>query len=450
MIRWGTVVAAGLRTVLLSTLLYAQAPGAAPQVVALRAGRLFDSKTGQLLTKQVVLLLGEKITAVGPEAQVKIPPGAQVIDLSQATVMAGFIDAHTHMYSRFEANMTKEAAVFTAARNTQRSMWVGFTTERDMGSHGNGYGDVDVRNAINQGIIDGPRLQVSTRGIIGGLQVGNPPAVTNPGASPVIHSPEEGRAAVRDQIEHGADWIKLFPSGGYSFSPTGDLLVEAKYTLPELQAMVDEAHSLHHKVAAHAYGGNGLRDSIIAGVDSVEHGQGLTQELVNMMVAKGIYYDPTGIRYTLPQIVETDRKNTGGKYGIVPIFEKNARMAFATSGLKVVFGSGVDGEPYDYGTQGRDFEWLVKHGMTPARAIQSATTVGAEMLGWQDQIGSIEKGKYADLVAVSGDPLQDITELQRVKFVMKGGKIMRNDLQKASFVLPQKDRDITLRQPKKA
>jgi imidazolonepropionase-like amidohydrolase len=199
--------------------------------------------------------------------------------------------------------------------------------------------------------------------------------------------------------------------------------------LPELEAIVEETHRHHHKVAAHAFGGEGLSNAIAAGVDTIEHGQGLDESMTTMMVEKGIYYDPTGIRYTEPSIEENDRRNTGGKYSIVPIFEKNARLALSHKGLKVVFGSGVDGPPYPHGTQGRDFEWLVKHGMTPAEAIQTATLVNSQMLGWQDQIGSIERGKYADIIAVSKDPLQDITELERVKFVMKGGKIIRNDVQ---------------------
>jgi imidazolonepropionase-like amidohydrolase len=150
--------------------------------------------------------------------------------------------------------------------------------------------------------------------------------------------------------------------------------------------------------------------------------------MVEMMVQKGIYYDPTGIRYTLPSIEESDHRSTGGKYSIVPIFDKNARAAIGNKGLKVMFGSGVDGELYGHGTQARDFEWLVQHGMTPASAIQAATRVNSQMLGWQDRIGSIEKNKYADIVAVSGDPLQDITELQHIKFVMKGGRIIKNEL----------------------
>lgn len=401
-----------------------------PHVTAIRAGRLFDSKAGVNLTNQIVLIEGDRITEVGPAGEITIPAGATVIDLSEAAVLPGLIDGHTHIYDTLNPlTTTKETSAFMAIRNAQTDMRAGFTTLRDLTTHGNGYGDVDIRNAFNQGWFDGPRMQVSTRGIVvAGADYLGVPGITLPGASREIHGIEDAREAVREQLHYGADWIKTYPVGNWSFNSSGELFFDPTYTLPELQAIVDEAHRHHHKVAAHAYGGEGLRNAILAGVDTIEHGQGLDEEMVNMMIAKGIYYDPTGIRYSLPSIDANDRKNTGGKYSIVPIFDKNARMALSHKGLKIMFGTGVDGSNYAHGTQGRDFEWLVQHGMTPAAAIQAATVVDSQVLGWQDQIGSIEKGKYADIIAVSGDPLQDITELQRVKFVMKGGKVMRNDL----------------------
>jgi len=202
-----------------------------------------------------------------------------------------------------------------------------------------------------------------------------------------------------------------------------------KYPMPVLLALIDEAHRLGHKTACHVYGGQGQENTIIAGCDTVEHALGLTQEQANMMAQKGLYYDPTFVRYTEPYMDDNDNKNTGGKYRMIPIFEKAVTMAVATQGLKVMVGSGVEGSTFAHGTQALEFEWLVKRaGMSPARAIQSGTMINAEALGWSNRIGSIEKGKYADLVAVSGDPLADITELQRVKFVMKGGKVIRNDM----------------------
>ena len=412
----------------------------APQVVAVRAGHLFDSKSGQMMTNQIVLVEGDKITEVGAADRVQIPTGAQLIDLSQATVLPGLIDAHTHVYSSLSAgarvNTTKEAWTLMAIGNAQTTLRAGFTTVRDVGTHGEGYGDVDVRNAINRGLFQGPRMQVSTRGIgASGSDYIGTQGINITGGNQDIHGVDQAREVVREQIHYGADWIKVFPTAGYSFGPDGELIVEPTFTLAELEAIVDEAHRHHRSVAAHSYGGEGLRNSILAGVDCIEHGQGLDDSEVNMMVQKHIYYDVTGYRYTMPEIAENDRKNTGGKYSIIPIFEKNFKNALS-KGVKVVFGSGVDGTagdprssgPYNHGTQALDFIWLVNHGMSAAAAIQSATIVDAEMLGWQDRIGSLQKGKFADMIAVSGDPLKDISELQRVKFVMKGGQVVRNDL----------------------
>jgi len=399
------------------------------RVIAIRAGRLFNSKTGQMLTKQVVVLNGERITDVGPEAQIKIPAGAQVIDLSNATVLPGLIDAHTHMFNNRGPKGTTEVSVLIAVQNAQADLRAGFTTARDMSSHGNGYGDVAIRDAINQGRIDGPRYQVSGRGIAWGATPPNPAAPDNPLASNVIRSAEEGRVAVREHVEHNVDWIKLFPTGAYSFDAAGQAHYVLTYPMPVLQALIDETHRLGKKAACHVLGGEGQKNAIVAGCDTIEHAYGLDQEQANMMIAKGLFYDPTLQRYIEPYMDDNDAKNTGGKYRMIPIFEHAVAMAANTKGMKIMVGSGADGSTYAHGTQALDFEMLVKHGgLTPVRALQGGTMINAEALGWQDQIGSIDKGKYADLVAVSGDPLSDITELQRVKFVVKGGKVVRNDL----------------------
>jgi len=401
----------------------------APQTIAVRAGRLFDSKNGTMLTKQVIVLQGERITDVGPEGQVKIPAGAQMIDLSQATVLPGLIDAHTHMFDARKPNGTTEASMVLAISNVQANLRAGFTAARDMSTHGNGYGDVSIRDAINQGRIDGPRYQVSTLGIVWSAKPRDPAKPDNPLASTVVRSVEEARAAVREQIAHGADWIKLFPTGGYSFTPTGKVNYELTYPMPVLQALIDETHRLGKKTGCHVYGGEGERNSILAGCDTIEHAFDLDQEQANMIVQKGLFYEPTFQRYIEPYMDDNDAKNTGGKYRLIPIFEKAVSMAANTKGLRIMVGSGADGSTFAHGTQGLEFEMLVKHaGMSAARAIQSGTMVNAEALGWQNQIGSIDKGKYADIVAVSGDPLKDITEVQRVKFVMKGGKIIKNEL----------------------
>jgi imidazolonepropionase-like amidohydrolase len=400
----------------------------APRAMAVRAGRMFDSNTGQMLTKQVILLFGERITAVGPESQVKIPAGVEVIDLSRSTVLPGLIDGHMHMFNARKPHGTTEDYMLIAVQNVQADLRAGFTSARDMTSHGNGYGDVAIRNAINEGRIDGPRYQVSTRGIVWGDKPADPAHPDDPLASAVVRSEEEGSAAVRDQIAHGADWIKLYPAGAYSFSPTGEAQYVVTYPLPVVQAIIDETHRLGKKAGCHVYGGDGEKNSIIAGCDTIEHAFALDQDQANMMVAKGLYYDPTLQRYIEPYMDDNDMKNTGGKYRMIPIFEHAVSLANKTKGMKIMMGSGADGETYVHGTQALDFEMLVKYGgLTPVRAIQAGTVVNAEALGWQHDIGSIEKGKYADLIAVSGDPIADITELQRVKFVMKAGKIIRND-----------------------
>jgi imidazolonepropionase-like amidohydrolase len=398
-----------------------------PALIAVRAGRLFDSRSGDIRPKQTIVIRGERIVEVGADAAVKVPPDAAVIDLSQATVLPGLIDTHTHMFDPPKSGMSRETSTLIAVQNLQADLHAGFTTARDMSSHGNGYGDVDIRNAINEGRIDGPRYQVAGRGIVWGAAP--PAAAENPLTSIVVRSVEDARAAVREHVARGVDWIKLFPTGAYSFTPSGEAKYVLTYPMPVLQALIDEAHSLGKKTACHVLGGEGQRNAVLAGCDTIEHAFGLDQEQADLMVAKGLAYDPTIVRYTEPYMDDNDNRNTGGKYRMIPIIEHAVTMAAATKGLKMMVGSGVDGATFPHGTQALEFEWFVKRaGMTPARAIQSGTIVNAEVLGWQDQVGSIEAGKFADLVAMSGDPMRDITELQRVKFVMKGGKIIRNEL----------------------
>ena len=400
-----------------------------PRTIAVRAGRLFDSTSGQMRSSQVVLLVGDTITDVGPEAQVRIPAGAEVIDLRQATLLPGLVDAHTHMFNVPTKNMTRERSTLLAIQNAQADLRAGFTAARDMTSHGNGYADVDIRDAINMGDIDGPRFQVSGRGIVWGASPPNPAVAADPLGSIVIRSAEEGRAAVREHVGHGVDWIKLYPTGGYAFTATGVAEYVLMYPQPVLQALIEEAHRLGKKTACHNFGGDGLQFAITAGCDTIEHGYGLTQAQLDTMVQKGLFFDPTLVRYTEPYMDDNDAKSTGGKYRMIPIFDKAVAMAVATKGIKTMVGSGADGSTFPHGTQALEFESLVKRsGMTPARAIQAGTLVNAEAMGWQGQIGSITKGKFADLVAVSGDPLADITELQRVTFVMKGGKVIRHEI----------------------
>ena len=399
---------------------------ALPGMVAVRAGRLFDSVTGRMLTDQVVLIKGDRIAEVGGTAQVKIPVDAQVIDLSRATVLPGLVDAHTHMFNYPKPGMSRETSTLIAVHNLQADLRAGFTAARDMSSHGNGYADVDIRNAIDEGRIDGPRFQVAGRGIIWAGTAGT--AAGSPLTSIRVHGEEDARAAVREHVERGADWIKLFPGGAYSFTSAGEDKYVVTYPMAVLQALIDEAHRLGRKTACHVLGGEGQRNAIFAACDTVEHAFGLDREQADTMVAKGLAYDPTFVRYTEPYLDDDDKKNTGGKYRIISIFEKAVTTAVATKGLTVMLGSGVDGATFPHGTQALEFEWYVKRaGMSPMRALQAGTIVNATVMGWQDRIGSLETGKFADLVAVAGDPLADITELQRVMFVMKGARVMRSE-----------------------
>jgi imidazolonepropionase-like amidohydrolase len=403
----------------------------APTTVAIRAGRMFESIKGTMLTKQVVLIQGQRITEVGPEGGVTIPAGTRVIDLSQATVLPGLIDTHDHFMTA-RGKMTGDEALLVATKRLRDALLNGFTALKEMTSHGNGYQDATLRDMINRGVVIGPRVQVSGRGIVWGGPTPGAKDKPDPDLlnAIVIHNVEEARAAVRFEVDHGVDHIKLYPVGGWKFSPTGELQFEMTYPLEVMQALDDEAERLGVKTGAHAYGGAGLQNAITAGHpgDSIEHGQGLTQEMCNEMAQKGLFYSPTILEYSHPAIEDADAKNTGGKYGIVPIFKKNVQTCIATKGLVTVFGSGSQGAAWAEGTNALEFTALVKiGGMTPAQALQAGTINAATEMRWRNDVGSITKGKFADIVAVSGDPLANISETERVKFVMKGGEVFRND-----------------------
>ncbi len=409
-----------------------------PATVAIRAGRMFDSIGGKMLVKQVVVIRGQRIADVGPEGAVKIPPGARVIDLSAATVLPGFIDTHDHFMTA-RGKMSGDESLLAAVQRLRIALNHGFTALKEMTSHDNGYQDVTLRDAINRGMIAGPRVQVSGRGIVWGGPKPGPnerpdPELLHP---IVVHNAEQARAAVRTEVEHGVDHIKLYPAGNnYRFTDAGEPVFEVTYPLEVVQAIVEEAHRLGVYTGAHAYGGEGLQNAVTAATrgDSIEHGFGLTQAMCNTMAQKGVYYSPTISRYTMPSVDDADAKSTGGRFKMSAIFRKNARMCIATPGVVTVLGSGSEGVTIAEGSNALEFSALVKiGGMTPAQALQAGTINAARLMRWGDDIGSISKGKFADIIAVSGDPLTDISETERVKFVMKGGEIFRNDLAPATL-----------------
>jgi imidazolonepropionase-like amidohydrolase len=398
--------------------------------IAVRAGRLFDG-TEKLATNQTILIKGNRIAKVGPAEQVQVPADAEVVDLSHATVLPGLIDAHTHVFGNgpdFDHQILRESYQYrtlTALANAQKDLMVGFTTLRDLKTLGAMYSDVDLRNAIDRGIVSGPRMQVATRGIqsTGGfIMRGYSPEVPLPSALQVVDSPWAAREAVRDQVGHDADWIKLYSAYDFHFTADGKLVSPPTFTAEEVDAIVDEAHKKGRKVSCHAFAGEGVRNCLNAGVESLEHGADLDDGDIKLMVQKGIYLVPTLYHYQLDR--DRDMKKYDG-HSVAEVSERSFRRALA-AGVKVAFGSGVG--PFPHGTQTKEFEYLVKFGMTPAQAIRAATSEAALLMGWQDRIGSVQAGKFADLVAVAGDPLADITELERVQFVMKDGHVFKNEL----------------------
>ena len=428
---------------LFCSFLIAQEPGTPPppplpppqirtnERIAIRAGRLFDGKADDLRKQQVILIEGTRIKQVGAAGEVQIPPGTDVLDLGNAVLLPGLIEGHTHIFAHgpeLDEQMLKESLQYRtleALVNAQRDLYVGFTTLRDLKTLGGMYGDVDIRTAINNGLVQGPRLQVSGRGfqITGGFHPkGYSRDIPLPSMLETVDSPWEVRKAVREQLMNGADWIKFYATNEFSFGPDGKMVIPPMFTLEEVQAFVEEAHDRGHKVSCHAFGGKGLRNCLAAGVDTIEHGVQLSDEDIQQFKAKGIYLIPTLYHYQLER--EHDAKKYGG-HSVAEVSEPNFRRAVA-AGVKIAFGTGVG--PFPHGTQTKEFEYMVKFGMTPLQVLHAATIVNAQMMGWDAKIGSIEPGKFADFVAVCGDPLADITELERVKFVMKGGQVMRNDL----------------------
>jgi imidazolonepropionase-like amidohydrolase len=406
--------------------------------VVLHAGQLFDGKADGLATKQVIVVQDQRIVDVGSEGSVKIPPGAEEIDLGAATVLPGLIDSHNHMfkvdYTPGDASAAipadiRPGTVFSpgyltllAAKNAKLDLESGFTTTRDLSSGGTL--DVDLRNAINEGIVPGPRMVITTEGIRG--------SIAGPRFFHLIDSPWEGRKQVRVQLKNGADFIKIYAAGfranpamGYG-APT--------MTAEEQNAIVDEAHRQGVRVACTAHAGVAVRQSILAGCDTIELNTIIDEESVRMVAEKGTF-----MTFGL-----TISKINGARQNL-PLAEmsKASFQRALTAGVKIAFAVNATGphgkQPGPYHGEGAvEFSNMVEYGMTPLQALRSATSVGAENIGRGDSIGSIEKGKFADIIAVSGNPAVDVTEMERVKFVMKSGQVYRNDFNNLGASVSQK------------
>jgi imidazolonepropionase-like amidohydrolase len=426
-------VAMGLTLAMCGTGQAQEKEKAAAKKKAIRAGRLIDGKSDTPLVNALILVEGDKIVSV--TAGGAPPSGVEVIDLSKATVLAGFVDTHTHILLNgdvteedYDAQLLKDSIPYRAilgARNARIALEHGFTTLRDLETEGAMYADVDVKKAIAKGEVPGPRMQVATRAM---TPTGMYPLLDYswelqvPKGVQYVDGVDGARKAVREQVMYGADWIKYYSDRGYHFEADGVLHSNVNFTDEEAKAIVEEAHRLGKKVAAHAIGSDGIAAALRAGVDTIEHGDGLTDALIDQLVKNGVYWVPT---ITVGAVVAPGR---GGNWVKMVDLEKLAFQKALKKGVKIAFGTDAGGFDWKELNPAKEFEYYVSYGMTPMQAIRSSTVVAAELLGWSDKIGTIEAGKWADIVAVSGDPLKDITELQRVTFVMKGGTVYKNEM----------------------
>ena len=420
---------------LLFLTLLAVAQSAPPKLVILKARRILNVTNGQYWTDSAILIEGDRIKQVGPAAQIQAA-SATVIDLGDVTLLPGLIDAHTHLtgdpsHLGPAGLMTSDAReTLLGAQHARETLLAGFTTVRNAGAPG--YIDVALRDAINDGGVPGPRMLVS----------GPPLSITGGhGDSNLLpweyHARGDGVAdgvpgvqhKVRENIKYGADVIKIHATGGVLSK--GDSPQASAFTHEELKAIVDDAHRLGRKVMAHAHGAEGILWATEAGVDSIEHGSYIDDAGIAAMKQRGTYLVPT--LYLSEWLPANFEKTTIPPWSrakmveVVPLVQKNIRHAFQ-SGVKIAFGT--DAAVYPHGLNAHEFESYVKMGMSPLQSLQTSLVGAADLIGWKDRVGTIEQGKYADIIAVSGDPLKDITELQRVRFVMKGGEVYKNELSK--------------------
>jgi len=401
--------------------------------IVIHAAKLLEVKAGKTVADQAIVIEGDKIVSVGPMAQVQRSTSDRLIDLPNATVLPGLIDAHTHLtgdprnigYQSLGISIPR--ATLTGARNGRLTLEAGFTTVRNVGAQG--YSDVALRDAINAGDISGPRMLVSgpALGITGGhCDEDLLPFEYHATAEGVADGVEGVQHKAREVIKYGADLIKICATGGVLSK--GDNPQASQYTLEEMKAIVADAHRLGRKVAAHAHGAQGILWASQAGVDSIEHGSYIDDAAIAEMKKNGTYLVPT--LYLGDWFIEHAAENHVPDFllvkakAVMPAARKNVAHAFA-SGVKVAFGT--DAAVYPHGLNAREFAVMVKLGLTPLQAIQAATVNAADLLGWSDKIGGIDPGKWADIIAVDGDPLQDVTTLEHVKFVMKGGAVVKDE-----------------------
>jgi imidazolonepropionase-like amidohydrolase len=420
----------------------AVAQNAADKVTVIKAGNLLDVKSGEIRHNQVIVVRGSKIESISDGSANRMPAGATVIDIPRGTVLPGLIDSHTHIFLQgedpaqggYDANILQQGIALRAARATvsvRRALEQGFTSLRDLETEGAGYGDVEIKQAIDAGYIPGPRLFVATRAIstTGGYNLeGYAPELNMPKGAQIVDGPVEARKAAREQLEHGADWIKVYMTHRSWLGKNGELVSQPTLTVEELKAVVDEAHGWQRKVACHAYSGIGLRRALDGGCDSIEHGLDLDDAAVAQMLKQGTWYCPTLAAYYMDWAPETtaagqrDRKRAS-VHG--PSFQRAMK-----AGVKIVFGTDIGGIPWSE-PMAQEFPRMTELGMSPIEAIRSATLRPAEMLDRQGELGVIAPGALADLIAVDGDPRADIHALANVQFVMKDGSVFKNEIRSA-------------------